>query len=252
MADGLLLVHAWPTDARLWERQVDAFAVRLPVVAPNLPGFGGSDPAGQIMTMAAGAERCIAELDRAGIDRAVVCGLSLGGYVTFELWRRARERIAGLVLANTRAVADTPEAVTKRHATADRLRNEGIGFFLEDLPPLLSDEAPDDVRAAVRSLVADQPADSIAAALLGMAERPDSTPDLAGIDVPTLVITSDLDALVPEQASLDMASLIPGATTTVLEGVGHLSNLEAPDDFTELLVEHVEASGLGSGGSARP
>ena len=244
MADGLLLVHAWPMDARLWERQVDAFAVRLPVVAPNLPGFGGSDPAGQIMTMASGAERCLAELDRAGIDRAVVCGLSLGGYVTFELWRRARERIAGLVLANTRAVADTPEAVTKRHATADRLRNEGIDFFLEDLPPLVSDEAPDDVRARVRSLVADQPADSIAAALLGMAERPDSTKDLAGINVPTHVITSSGDTLIPPEATRPMADKIPGARLEVIEGAGHLSNLEAPDAFTGLLRDHLSGCGV--------
>jgi 3-oxoadipate enol-lactonase len=252
VTDGILLIHAWPTDARLWDRQVDALAARLPVVAPNLPGFGGSEAVGPVTTMAGCAERCLAELDRAGVHRAVVCGLSLGGYVTFELWRRARDRIAGLVLANTRAVADTSEAAAKRRATAERLRVEGIGFFLEDLPPLVSDDAPVDVRARVRALVADQPADSIAAALLGMAERPDSTPDLAGIDVPTLVITSERDALVPEQASLDMASLIPGATTTVLEGVGHLTNLEAPDGFTRLLRDHVDAIGLGSGGGDRP
>ena len=245
MPDGLLLIHAWPTDSRIWERQVDELAERVPVVAPDLPGFGGSERAGDVMTMAASTERCLAELDRAGVDRAVVCGLSIGGYVAFELWRRAPDRIAGFVLANTRAVGDSEEAAANRRRLADRLLAEGSEFFVSDPPPLLSENAPDDLRARLRSFIADQPAESIAAALLGMAERPDSTPDLPGIDVPTLVITSDLDALVPSEASLAMAALIPNASSSILGGVGHLTNLEAPGEFTGLLGNHLTDCGLG-------
>jgi pimeloyl-ACP methyl ester carboxylesterase len=245
MPDGLLLIHAWPTDARIWERQVGALAARVPVVAPDLPGFGGSERSGDIMTMASGARRCLAELDRAGVDRAVVCGLSMGGYIAFELLRRAPDRIAGFVLANTRAVGDSEESAANRRRTADRLLAAGIDFFLDDPPPLLSEQAPEDLRTWLRSVVAAQPAASIAAALLGMAERPDSTPDLMGIDVPTLVITSELDALVPSEASLAMAALIPGASSSILTGVGHLSNLEAPQEFTELLASHLVDCGLG-------
>jgi len=109
MTDGLLLVHAFPLDARMWEPQLSAFSDALPLSAPHLPGFGGSEPAVEVMTMRAAAERCVKELDRAGIDRAVVCGLSMGGYVGFELWRRSRERVLGLALANTRAIPDTAE-----------------------------------------------------------------------------------------------------------------------------------------------
>src|SRR5919108_4200505 len=109
MPDGVLLIHAWPTDARIWERQVGDVGARVPVVAPDLPGFGGAEPAGAVMTMASAAERCLDALDGAGMERTVVCGLSMGGYVAFELWRRARDRIVGFVLANTRAVADTEE-----------------------------------------------------------------------------------------------------------------------------------------------
>ena len=245
MPDGLLLIHAWPTDSRIWERQADVLGGRVPVVAPDLPGFGGAEPAGDITTMASGAERCLAELDRAGMDRAVVCGLSMGGYVAFELWRRAPDRIAGFVLANTRAVGDSEEAAANRRRLADRLLAEGNEFFLADPPPLLSDHAPDDLRARLRGIIADQPAASIAAALLGMAERPDSTPDLRGIDVPTLVITSELDALVPSEASLAMAAQIPNASTSILGGVGHLTNIEAPHEFTELLGNHLSHCGLG-------
>jgi pimeloyl-ACP methyl ester carboxylesterase len=178
------------------------------------------------------------------VDRAVVCGLSMGGYVAFELWRRARHRFAGLVLANTRAEPDTDEGAAGRRALAGRLRREGNGFLVETPPPLLSQSAPEDLWAYVRQLIADQPADAIAAASLGMAERPDSRSDLPRIDVPTLVITSTDDTLIPSAVSAPMADAIPGATLLVIEGAGHVSNLEQPDTFSGALEEHVERAGL--------
>jgi pimeloyl-ACP methyl ester carboxylesterase len=244
VTDGLLLLHAFPLDARMWEAQLSAFSGVLPVIAPHLPGFGGTEPAGEVMTMGAAADRVLAELDRAGVDRAMVCGLSMGGYVAFELWRRARHRFAALVLANTRAEPDTEEAATGRRALAERLRREGNGFLVETPPPLLSQGAPEDLWAYVRRLIADEPADAIAAASLGMADRPDSRPDLSGIDVPTLVITSADDTLIPSAVSAPMADAIPGATLLVIEGAGHLSNLEQLDTFSGALEEQVERAGL--------
>ena len=139
MTDGLLLIHAWPVDARMWEPQREA--VRdVPVVAPHLPGFGGTAPAGEVLTMRAATDRVLAELDAAGMERVVVAGLSLGGYVAFEVWRTARDRVAGLVLANTRAVADTPEGAEGRRARAARLRSEG-NVRVDDPPPRQSEHA---------------------------------------------------------------------------------------------------------------
>ena len=244
MAEGLLLVHAFPLDARMWEPQLSAFGQAMPVAAPHLPGFGGSPAAGGVMTMAAAAERCLEELDRAGLDRVVVCGLSMGGYVALELWRRAPGIFAGLVLANTRSGADTEEGAAGRRALAARLRSEGSEFLAESPPPLLSEGASAVVRALVRGLIADQSAEAIAAAALGMAERPDSTGDLAGIGVPALVITSDADTLIPAEVSSPMASEIPGATLAIIERAGHLSNLEAPEEFNRVVEEHVERCGL--------
>ena len=186
MTDGLLLIHAFPLDARMWEDQLAAFSDAMPVAAPHLPGFGGTPGGGDVMTMRAAAERCVAELDRAGVDRAVVCGLSMGGYVALELWREIPERIIGLALANTRSGADSPEGAAGRKALAERLRAEGNAFLVSAPPPLLSAGADDALWDRVRDLIADQPAESIAAAALGMAERPDSTPDLAGIGVPAV------------------------------------------------------------------
>jgi pimeloyl-ACP methyl ester carboxylesterase len=213
------------------------------VAAPHLPGFGGSEPAGDVMTMSAAAERALAAMGERGIDRAVVCGLSMGGYVAFEVWRRARERVVGLVLANTRAVADPPEAAAGRRALAERLRSEG-NVLAEEPPALLSDGAPEELRVRVRAWIEDQSPDAIAAALLGMAERPDSTPDLATIDVPTLVLTSTEDRMIAPEVSAEMAGLIPQGRLQTIEGVGHLSNLEAPEAFDAALLEHLRVCGL--------
>lgn len=235
-ADGVLLIHAFPMDASMWERQVhDLRTDGWPVVAPSLPGFGGAARGGDVLTMRAAAAHCERALDDAGIGRAVVCGLSMGGYVAFELWRSARERVAGLVLANTRAGADTSEAADTRRALASRLRTEGNGFLVADPPPLLGRRAPDDLWRRVKETIAAQPPASIAAAAEGMAQRPDSTDDLATIDVPTLVLTSEGDTLITPDVSLVMADRLDGADRVTLEGAGHLSNLEAADDFSNAL-----------------
>jgi pimeloyl-ACP methyl ester carboxylesterase len=244
MTDGLLLLHAWPIDARMWEPQLAALPRELPVAAPNLPGFGGSEPAGDVLTMGLAAERALETLGERGIDRAVVCGLSMGGYVAFEVWRRARDRVLGFVLANTRAVADSPEAAAGRRALAERLRSEG-NVLIAGPPALLSDHAPEELRTRVHGWIAEQPPEAIAAALLGMAERPDSTPDLATIDVPTLVLTSTEDRMIAPQISAEMAGLIPRGRLETIEGVGHLSNLEGAEEFDAALVDHLAACGLG-------
>jgi len=147
------------------------------------------------------------------------------------------------VLANTRAGADTPEAAAGRRDLAARLRKEG-NVLAQSPPPLLAEGAPEELQQRVKGWVADQSAEAIAAAALGMAERPDSTGDLGGIDVPTLVITSDGDRLIPADLTTPMAEQIPGARLEVLPSVGHLSNVEAPDRFSELLREHVAACGI--------
>jgi 3-oxoadipate enol-lactonase len=209
MSTGLLLIHAFPLDAEMWEPQLAAIGDRLPVAAPHLPGFGGTEGP-EIMTMSVAAEHCLKALDEAGVDTAVVCGLSMGGYVAFELWRAPRPRVAAL---------------------AERLGAEGNGFLVAEPPPLLSENAAEELRERVTASIARQPASAIAAASLGMAERPDSVPDLPGIDVPTLVITGTEDRLIPPDVTAGIARGVPNAELTRIEGAGHLSNLEAPEAF---------------------
>jgi 3-oxoadipate enol-lactonase len=233
----VLLIHAFPVDASMWDRQVETLrSAGWVVVAPSLPGFGATEPVGSVMTMGAAADRCLQALDAAGVERAIVCGLSMGGYAAFELWRMARQRIAGLLLANTRSGADAPEAAEARRALATRLRSEGTGFLVASPPPLLAAEPGTGAWSAVQAWIADQPAASIAAAAEGMAERPDSTPDLGTIDVPTTVVTSDSDTLIPPEVTLEIADHVRDAERVVLGGAGHLSNLETPDVFDDAMV----------------
>jgi pimeloyl-ACP methyl ester carboxylesterase len=242
MTDGLLLLHAWPLDASMWERQIAEVGGTVALAAPNLPGFGGTALSDQTLTMDAAADAAAEAATQQGLDRVVVCGLSIGGYVAFSFWRRHRDRVAGLVLASTRATPDDQEGKERRIALAQRLRAEGNGFLVENPPPLLSSAAPSELWDRVKAHISRQPAESIAAASAGMAERPDSTADLAGIDVPTLVIAASGDLLIPPDQTKAMAPQIPGARLEVLEGTGHLSNLEAPSEFSRLVQEHLETS----------
>lgn len=239
MTTGLLLLHGFLLDTEMWEPQVDGLRDVLPVLAPNLPGFGGAPLVPRAGWTDAAADVAADAVRHAGWDRAVVCGLSMGGYVAFSFWRRHKDLVAGLILANTRAVPDGEVAAKGRLDLATRLRAEGNGFLAASPPPLLGTQASPDLRLRLRGSIERQPAEAIARASEAMADRVDSTPDLAGITVPTLVITSSNDAAIPPEISRAMATQIPGATLAVIDGVGHMSNLEAPDEFNRLVREHL-------------
>jgi 3-oxoadipate enol-lactonase len=239
----LLLIHAWPVDASMWDDQVKALGGEVDVVAPSLPGFGGTPGGGDVMTMDAAADFLAGELDRAGADRAVVCGLSIGGYVAFSLWRRHRQRIAGLALADTRAEPDDDAGKERRRAVAELARTQGSGAIADKPPALLSEGADPALWERVKEMIRRQPGEAIAAAALGMGERPDSRSILGEIDVPTTVIVGSADTLTPPPMSESMAGAIKDAELVVLEGAGHLSNLEDPDGFATALRALITRSG---------
>jgi 3-oxoadipate enol-lactonase len=244
MTDTLVLIHGFPLDGSMWDFQDGALSGSIQVLAPSLPGFRGEADAGPVLTMDAAARRVLGAMDAAGAERAVVCGLSMGGYVAFEMWRQQPHRFRGLVLANTRSDADDEAGRQRRLDLAARLEAEGAGFLVEGPGPLLSDAASEELWDDVRSIIAAQPAASIAAASRGMAERPDSTGDLPSISVPTMVIVSTGDTLIPAEVTAPMADLITDATLETIEGAGHLSNIEAPGEFTILLERHLSICGM--------
>jgi pimeloyl-ACP methyl ester carboxylesterase len=231
----LVLIHAFPVDATMWDRQRGALQGEVDVLAPSLPGFGGMPGVGEVMTMEAAADHVAAEMDRAGLERAVVCGLSMGGYVAFAMWSRHRDRIAALGLADTRAEPDDDAGRERRRQVAEKARTEGSGAIAEAPPPLLSEDADPALWERVREMIRGQPGESIAAASLGLGNRADARPLLQGIDVPTMVIVGSGDTLTPPPMSEALAEAIPDAELVVLDGAGHLSNLEDPEGFTGAL-----------------
>lgn len=234
----VVLVHAFPLSAAMWDAQLAALAPRRRVIAPDTRGLGLSALGEAPVTMDTYADDIAALLDHLGVERAALVGLSMGGYIAFAMLRRHAARVSALVLANTRAAADTPEGRAVREQSALAAETHGPAPVAEtNLKRVLSDGASDEVRAAVREMIMSNSGAGIAAAQRAMAARPDSTPLLPAIAVPTLVIGAGRDGVIPLEETRAMRAAIPGARLLELPEAGHLSNLEAPAAFSAALVE---------------
>lgn len=233
----LVLLHAFPLKAEMWAPQLACLSARTRVLAPDLKGFGRSDApdaADAGYTMDAYASEVAGLLGHLGVERVVLGGLSMGGYVTFSFLRRYAGMVEGLVLADTRAEADTPEAVERRTGQQETVAREGPGAIVDTLlGGLLSEPTTagrPELVAQVRGLM-DNPAAGYVGALEAMKRRPDATGDLAGIGVPTLALVGESDTLSPPDVVRGWQERIPGSSLAVLPRAAHLSNLEAADEF---------------------
>jgi 3-oxoadipate enol-lactonase len=236
----LVLLHAFPLDSRMWQPQCGALVPQCRCIMPNVRGFGGSEADGP-HSVEQYADDVIAVLDALRIDRAVIGGLSLGGYVALATWRRHRERVRALILADTRAEADTDEVRARRAELADLARDKGPDAVaarqLTGLVGKSTREHNPDLYDAVHGMMLAASVEGITGALSAMAERPDSTDLLAGIDVPTLVVCGDEDAITPIKGMRAMAAAIPGARFEAITGAGHLSSIERPAAFNHVVSE---------------
>ena len=238
----LVLLHAFPLHSGMWAPQVGALSSQTRVVAPDLPGFGRSDAPESLSryTMPAFADLVAGLLDRLGLDRVVLGGLSMGGYVAFAFLRAHADRLAGLVLADTRAAADTTEVYERRSDQQDQVARIGTAALVETLLDGLLTEGTRaenaELVARVRDLMANSPAGYIGA-LEAMKHRPDAVAELASITVPTLIVVGDQDGPAPPDVALDMHGRITGSQLVVLPGAGHLSNLEATEVFNAAVSE---------------
>ncbi len=237
----LVLLHAFPIGANLWEPQMRSIPAGWRLITPDLRGFGGStevDSASAI-SIADYADDVVALLQELGVKRAVIGGCSMGGYAALALYRSAPHIFDALVLANTRAGADSPESRANRRnmlALADREGPSGVAR--EMMPKLLgktTHETNTTAEATVRRLIKQQSPTAIRNAIDRMMHRPDSTPLLAQVSVPTLVITGAEDEMIPVEESRRIASAVPGAQLVVVPGAGHLANLEQPEAFNDAL-----------------
>jgi pimeloyl-ACP methyl ester carboxylesterase len=235
----ILFIHGYPLDHTVWAPQLEALD-GWRRIAPDLRGMGQSDAPDLGYGMATYAEDLVALLDALGVDRAVVAGLSMGGYVALELLRRWRERVSGLVLVDTRAEADSPDGRRARDAAAHQARELGAGAIADAmLPGLLaaaSRERDPSLAGRVRQVIANAPVAGIVGALSAMRDRPDNTDLLATLEgVPTLVVVGAEDRITPPDQARAMADRIPGAQLAVVPGAGHLPTLEAPDATTRVI-----------------
>ena len=217
---GVVFLHAFPYSPRMWEGEVALLKTRLPVLAPHYLG----------LSLGKAAEKVLGEMDEAGLEQAVFVGLSMGGYLVFELFRKAPERFLGTVLSSTRAGPDSEEAKRNRYALRERVLKEGVGFLPEALLPshlgrILNEQHGTQIDP-----------EAVAETLVALAERPDSTPLLSRMQVPALVLVGEEDTLTPPEEARRMWKALPDARMLILPETGHLANLENPKAFRTALL----------------
>lgn len=237
----VVLVHGHPFNRTMWQPQTAALvAAGRRVITADLRGYGESGVVPGRTPLADFAADTAALLDHLGIERAVVGGLSMGGQIAMEFHRSFPERVAALVLADTSPVAETEEGKAVRNSMADRLLAEGMdGYAHEVIGRMLAPynvTALPEVAARVMTMMRTTPPEGAAAALRGRAERPDYRASLAGARVPVLVVVGADDGYTPVAEARETRALIPGAELVVVEGAGHMPNLERPEAFNEALL----------------
>ena len=236
----VVFLHAFPLNRTMWEPQVAALSDRYRVVTIDLRGHGESDAPMWRYTLDQFADDVHGLLEHLGIARATFVGLSMGGYILFALYRKHPEPFQALVLADTRATADTPEAKAARFSMAQIAYRRGVSVIADlMLPKLLSPascEHRTDLRDHLRGIITGNQVSGIVGDLMAMEERPDSTPLLPAISVPTLVIVGEEDLASPPEEVEAMAKQIPGATFVRISLAGHLSNMENPGAFNAALL----------------
>jgi len=236
----VVLIHGFPMDHSIWARQVQSLAPHYRVITPDLRGSGRSSVTPGKVTVEQWADDLAAMLDALKIVEPVVLGgLSMGGYVAFRFFQAHRSRLAGLILCDTRAAADTPQAAAGRLDTAQRLERESGQFLADTMPPRLLapatlDGKPEVVDHLRRMILAGDPV-GYAATLRGLAERPNFTPLLSQIDCPTLLIVGRHDAISTMAEMNAMARAIPGSRIVEIDNAGHVTPLEAPGEVSRAM-----------------
>ena len=237
----VVLIHGYPFNRTLWNEQIEALSKSHRVIAPDLRGFGESDASDGPATMNRMAQDVALLLDQLTIARATIGGLSMGGYVALAFYKQFPSRVRALILADTRAQADTEEAKQTREQHAEKALSEGMAGIADAmLPKLLTPETvskrPDIVKR-VRDMMLKTKPEGAAAALRGMAARDDQTPLLSKISVPTLILVGAEDAITPAADSEKMNQAIGGSQLVVIENAGHVSNLERTQQFNDALLD---------------
>ncbi len=244
----ILFVHGFPLDHRMWIAQLAALPPGWRAIAPDLRGFGASGVTSGTVSMRQMADDLAALLDALGVDQPIVyCGLSMGGYVAWPFWKQHGRRARALVLCDTRAAADSPEAAQGRKKMSEHVLRAGTSIVADAMLPKLFAPAslerlPEPVERIRETILATDP-QGIVAALAGMAARPDFTGELPNIRVPTLVVVGEHDSISTVDEMRTIAHAIPGAQLEIIPEVGHMAPVESPTAFNAVLVRFLERVG---------
>ena len=241
----VVFLHAFPLNRTTWAPQVADLSDHYRVVTVDLRGHGESDAPMWRYTLDRFADDVHGLLAHLGIARATFVGLSMGGYILFALYRKHPALFQALVLGDTRATADTPDAKAARFSMAQIAYRRGASAIADlMLPKLLgpaSYEHREDLRDQLRRIITDNQVSGIVGDLMAMEERPDSTPLLSTITIPTLVIAGEEDLASPPEEVEGMAHQIPGSTFVRIPQAGHLSNMENPAAFNAALLSFLKS-----------
>lgn len=229
----VLLLHGFPLSSESFRPQLDALAAKVRLIVPDHRGFGESGPPGAEATeMGRIARDALAVLDALGIHRAVVGGVSMGGYAAMAMLREDAGRVAGLILIDTQAAADDEAGKARRADTAKAVEARGAQALVDAmLSKLVSDACDPAVRAGLEAMIRAQSPQGCVAAVRGMALRPESFDVLARFAGPSLVVVGEKDAITPPAKAREMAKLLQGSKLVEIPRAGHLANLEAPAAF---------------------
>ncbi|VEB35925.1 lipolytic protein [Legionella sainthelensi] len=235
----LVLIHAFPTDQRLWQPQLEGLKKHFRVITLDLWGFGQSSGGnGRAISMSEYADEVKQLLDYLNIDKAIIAGESMGGYIALAFLQKYTNKTAGLVLSNTQALADSEEMKATREATALDVLENGIdslikGFMAKSLSPNASEE----IKAYLYHILTQQKPTALASALRGMALRETTSHVLATTIVPVLIITGEFDKIISPQQSVAMHALSKNSQLVILADAGHLSNFEQPNLWNQSVID---------------
>lgn len=240
----MVLLHAFPLNADMWRPQLERVPAGWHYIAPDLRGFG-PEAGAAAASMDDFADDVVALLDALEIDKATIGGLSMGGYAVFALLRRAPERAAGVILADTRSTADTEQGRAAREKMLATVRSAGVSAVVDEMMPKLLGERTrrerPEVEKRVREIALKNSPEAVAGAVVAMRDRPDSTGELSRISLPVLVLVGQDDTLTPPADADAMCARIDRGRLVDIPRAGHLSNLEAPETFSDALVDFLVA-----------
>lgn len=234
----LILIHAFPTDHRLWSPQLEGLKNNFQVITPDLYGFGkASQTNGHAVSMTEYADEIKLLMDQLHIKKAIIGGESMGGYIALAFLNQYPDHVSGLILSDTRSGADSAETKLKREASAKDVLENGSEKFINDfMPKALSPMASDQIKSFLKNMLREQSTTGIASALRGMALREDTSALLSKSKLSILILTGDQDTLIPPQESQNMHALAKSSELVIIQNAGHLSSLEQPEQWNKAVI----------------